>query len=312
MLARMTMNQRRLTALATGQLGAFTREQARAAGYSDFQLRHRVQSGVLDQIGPNAYRLPSVDPSMAALLHGLLLDIGGRVWVTGPTGAALYGADGFELTPPFHVTIQRGRDVQRVGHTIHTSKMLAEDDQTERHGFPTFKPERLLLDIARIETSERLMVAIESMLRDRWVTELGLRRRIAGLSPIARANATKLLAALDEVGRKLGAHSFLERAFLELVERAGLTRPDCQQVLARGGDRVVRVDFRFPGTELVVEVMGYRFHRDKKDLQRDVERMNALVLSGFVVVQFTYEDVVEDPERVLTTLGRLGVSADAR
>ena len=227
----------------------------------------------------------------------------------GPTGAALYGVDGCEIRPPFHVTIQRGRDVQRVGYKIHTSRLLAEDDQTERYGFPTFKPERLLIDLARIEPIDRLVVAVECMLRDRWVTEAGLRRRIAGMSTLDRRGAVKLLAALDEVDRKLGAHSFLERAFLELVERAGLPRPACQQVLARGGDRVVRVDFRFPGTQVVVEVLGYRFHRTKQDMQRDVERMNALILGGYAVVQFTYEDVVERPDEVLTTLDRLAVSA---
>lgn len=309
----MTMNQRRITALATGQLGAFTREQARAAGLSDFQLRHRVQSGVLDQIGPNAYRLPGLDPSMEALLQGLLLDIGGRVWVTGPTGGALFGLDGYELRPPFHVTIERGRDVQRVGHKIHTTTMLSPDDQTEWMGFPTFKPERLLLDLARIERStEQLTIAVESAMRDRWVTELGLRRRLARLSPIARHHAVRLVGVLDEIDRKVGAHSFLERAFLELVERARLPRPDCQQVLARGGDRVVRVDFRFPGTNVVVEVLGYRFHRTKQDLQRDVERMNALAIDGYVVVQFTYEDVLERPADVLATLAELAVSAEAR
>jgi hypothetical protein len=290
-------------------LGSFTREQARASGLTDFQLRHRVQSGVLDRVGPNAYRLPCVDPSMEALLNGLMLDVGGLVWVSGPTAAALYGFEGYELRPPFHLTIERGRDVQRVGHKIHTTKVLVQSDQTERFGFRTFLPARVLLDLARIETDERLAVAVECALRDRWVTEAGLRRRVAELSPIGRFGATKLIAVLDERDRKLGAHSFLERVFLELVERSQLPRPDCQQVLARGGDRVVRVDFRFPGTRLVVEVLGYRYHRTKRDMQRDTERLNALVLEGYVPLQFTYEDVVERPDELVPTVLQGYVSA---
>ncbi len=305
----MAINQRRLTAIATGQLGAITREQAHRAGYSDFQLRHRVQSGVLEQVGPNAFRLPAIDPSMEALLNGLMLDVGGRVWVSGPTAAALYGFDGFELRPPFHLTIVRGRDVQRVGHKIHTTKVLPEADQAERLGFRTFLPARLLLDLARIETDERLMSAVECALRDRWVTEATLRRRVAELSPIGRFGVSKLVAVLDQRDRKLGAHSFLERAFLELIEHAQLPRPECQQVLARGGDRVVRVDFRFPGTRLVVEVLGYRFHRTRQDMQRDSERMNALVLGGYVPLQFTYEDVLERPADLVALLERGYVSA---
>lgn len=305
----MTNAAHRLRPIATGQLGAFTREQAAAAGLSNRQLRHRVQSGALDQIGPNAYRLPTVDPSMEALLHGLVLDVGGRVWVSGPTAAALYGFDGFELRPPFHITIERGRDVQRVGHKIHTTKMHVESDQTERLGFRTFLPERVLLDLPRMVTLDHLTSAVECALRDRWVTEAGLRRRIAELSPLGRFGAATLVGVLDERERKPGAHSFLERAFLDLVERAGLPRPDCQQVLVRGGDRVVRVDFRFAGTNLVVEVLGYRFHRTKQDLQRDTERLNALLLDGFLPLQFTYEDVVERPDTLVALVHDGFVSA---
>jgi very-short-patch-repair endonuclease len=298
----MTLEQRRLTAIAKGQLGVVTREQARAAGFSDYQLRHRVQSGVLEQVGPNAFRLPSAQRTHAEQLAELMLDIGGEVWVAGPSAAALFGFDGFALEPPFHVTIKRGRDVHRVGHKVHTTKVLLPGDEVEWGGFRTFKPTRTLLDLARMVPIDRLTIAVESALRDRWVTEAGLRRRVLSASPIGRFGTRNLLAVLDERDRKLGAHSFLERAFLEAVERSGLPRPDTQQVLSRARDRVVRVDFRFAGTPLVVEVLGYRFHRSKHDMQRDVERVNALVIDGFLPLQFTYEDVIEREAEILATV----------
>ena len=37
--------------------------------------------------------------------------------------------------------------------------------------------------------------------------------------------------------------------------------PETQQVLASSRGRLVRVDFRFPGTMVVGEVLGYRYHR---------------------------------------------------
>ena len=169
----MTMHQRRLAALAKGQLGVFTRAQAREAGFSTSQLRHRVRSGVLEQVGTNVFRFPGAPLGPAEQLHALLLDIGGDVWVAGPTAAALYGFDGFELAPPFHLTIRRGRDVQRVGHRIHTTVFVAADDETIRHGVRTFKPARMLVDLARIIDVDRLAVAVECALRDRWVSEWG-------------------------------------------------------------------------------------------------------------------------------------------
>ena len=50
-----------------------------------------------------------------------------------------------------------------------------------------------------------------------------------------------------------------------------------------------------PGTPVVVELLGYRFHRTKQQMARDAERLNALVLDGFTPYQFTYDQVVEPP-----------------
>ena len=70
----------------------------------------------------------------------------------------------------------------------------------------------------------------------------------------------------------------------------------------RAGDRLVRVDFRFVGSPVVVEVLGYRWHRTKEQLRRDAERTNALLADGFLPYQFSYEHVVEAPGVVVETV----------
>jgi len=70
-------------------------------------------------------------------------------------------------------------------------------------------------------------------------------------------------------------------------------------VLTKAKDKIVRVDFRFPGTPLVVEVLGYKFHRTQDQMQRDAERMNQLTLAGYIVLQFTYLHVTEQPDWVI-------------
>lgn len=59
--------------------------------------------------------------------------------------------------------------------------------------------------------------------------------------------------------------------------------------------RLIRVDCHFPGTNLVVELLGYTFHRTVLQMQNDAQRMNRLILDGNRVLQFTYLDVVEAP-----------------
>lgn len=53
-----------------------------------------------------------------------------------------------------------------------------------------------------------------------------------------------------------------------------------QQVLDRAGGRAVRVDCRFVGTNVVVELLGYAWHRTVVQMNRDAERMNALLAVG--------------------------------
>ena len=84
-----------------------------------------------------------------------------------------------------------------------------------------------------------------------------------------------------------------EREFLRLAAGNGLPRPETQQVLSRAGNQVVRVDCRFLGTPVVVELLGHRFHRTKDQIGRDAEQLKALVLDGFGPYQFTYDQVVD-------------------
>ena len=85
-----------------------------------------------------------------------------------------------------------------------------------------------------------------------------------------------------------GGQSWLEREYLRLLAKAGLPRPETQAVLTRAGDRLVRVDCHFPGTRVVVELLGYRFHRTKSQITSDAGRTNALLRDGDLPYQFTY------------------------
>jgi len=65
---------------------------------------------------------------------------------------------------------------------------------------------------------------------------------------------------------------------------------------------LVRVDFHFPGTRVVVEALGYRWHRSGAQMAIDLSRANALVLAGYLPLQFTYSQIVEQPEMVVETV----------
>jgi hypothetical protein len=240
-----------------------------------------------------------VASSALADLGGLVLDCGTNTFVSGPTAAALHGFDGFRLRPPFHVTVLRGRNVQRAHHLVHTTTELPQIDRATVCALPTMSATRTLIDMARFVTPAQLTAALDSALRDGLVSENLLHRRIVALRSRGRFGIPKLLAVIEGCEASRGGHSWLERRYLELCAAEGLPRPATQQVMARVGDRVVRVDCRFPDSPVIVELLGYRWHRSKDQLTRDVERMNALVLEGLRPMQFSYDQVTGSPAWVV-------------
>ena len=211
----MTRDVRRIDAVATGQFGTVTYAQLMAAGVSRAELRRRIQSGVLQQIGPHTFRSPMMPTEHLDDLAALLLDCGPDAVASCPTAAALHSLDGFDLGPPFHVTIRRGRNVQRARHRIHTTVWLPATDRRRVRGVDCMTATRTLIDLARHCTAEQLTVAVDSALRDRLTTELALHRRIAKLRERGRHGIPKLIAVLDGCDAGHGGHSWLERRYLE-------------------------------------------------------------------------------------------------
>lgn len=75
-----------------------------------------------------------------------------------------------------------------------------------------------------------------------------------------------------------------------------------QQVVGQRKRRIIRVDCRFPGTNVVVELLGYRFHRSVMQMQNDAERMNRMILDGLHPLQFTYIDVAGESPTMLRSI----------
>ena len=295
----MTDEFRRLADNTTGQHGVVTGSQIRDAGITAGQLRGRVQSGILIKSGVHTFRDPLVDRTHLGDVRELVLDCGPDTFVSGPTAAALHHFDGISLRPPFHVTVVRGRNVQRAHHCIHTTSELPPIDREEVEGVPVLSPTRTLLDVARFVSAATLTAALDGALRDGKTTEELLHQRIVHLRSKGRYGIPKLIAVVEGCEASRGGHSWLERRYLELCDGAGLPRPDVQQVLGRAGGSLVRVDCHFPSTNVVVELLGYRWHRTKDQMARDAERLNALLIDGYVPMQFTYDQVTTRPADVV-------------
>jgi very-short-patch-repair endonuclease len=300
-LFAMTSTDRRIAALATGQLGTFTRAQAYDVGLSDRQLRSRVQSGSLLAFGKNSFRIAGAPFSLETELRALIADIGGEVWATGPTAAALLGFAGFSLRRPFHLLILHDRNVNRVDTRVHRATSVDLIDRSSALGIPVTSGVRTVIEIARTAAPDELDEAIESLLLLGLANESLLMRRIAALRGKGRHGLPALLDAIDRRTLRGETGSWLEREYLRLVAAASLPTPQTQQILSRDRAGIVRVDCRFPGTNVVVELLGYHFHRSRAQMNRDASRLNALIAEGFSPFQFTFDQVTTEPDEVVRT-----------
>jgi hypothetical protein len=298
LIASMTNTERRIAAITVGQLGAFSRAQATDSGLSNRQLRSRVRSGFLEQTGPNSFRVAGAPSTVRSQLTDVLLDIGEPVWVAGPTAAALHGFRGYVLRRPFHVVLDADRNVRRNGVIVHRSERIDLIDRETLDGYPITSPTRTIIDLARWVPPFQLAEAVDGAIEQGLASEDLLLRRIGALRSKGRYGIPALLRVLEHREVTRGGESWLEREYLRLLDAAGLPRPDTQVVLARTRDHAVRVDCAFRGTNVVVELLGYRFHRTRSQMNRDAARHNALTAAGKRVFQFTYDQVTSRPTDV--------------
>lgn len=64
------------------------------------------------------------------------------------------------------------------------------------------------------------------------------------------------------------------------------------------------VDVLFKKQKLALEVDGYEFHSDHDAFEKDRRRRNELVLAGYMVVNFTWQQITEDPGWVIDCVQR--------
>ncbi len=92
---------------------------------------------------------------------------------------------------------------------------------------------------------------------------------------------------------------------LELVRTAGLPEPLVNRDVAG-----YTVDFVWPGSRLVVEVDGYRYHGHRAAFERDRRKDMALLAAGYRVIRVTWRQLCHEPLFVAAMLA--GALTDGR
>ncbi|MDP3503840.1 MAG: DUF559 domain-containing protein [Myxococcales bacterium] len=89
------------------------------------------------------------------------------------------------------------------------------------------------------------------------------------------------------------------------VEVVELRSQRLTQVRPRdAGDDDARLDFRFEGTNVVIEADGFAWHVNPVSFEKDRQRANALAARGFVVLHWTWAALEDRPDVLVAELQR--------
>ena len=208
------------------------------------------------------------------------------------------------------VTTPGARGRRRRGIRIHGGTTLTAADVTVIDNIPCTSLARTLLDVAEDATRREVERALDAAEQQRLLDMRAIDDVLARAN--GRRGAKLLRAVLDEhkVGSTLTRND-LEEAFLAICRAAELP-PDAVNVwiaFADGGG--AEADFLYRRQRLIVEVDGRGTHATRRAFQSDRRRDQRLMLLGWRVVRFTWQQVISEPAYVAATLRGLLAEAGA-
>ncbi len=285
------MEKPELIELAKQQRGLFTWRQARAAGYSSWQVSSRLRDGRWRRVlGPTLTAGQAEDPPEVMDLAAYLA-AGEPVVLSGPSAARVYGMS-LPDAPPC-ITVPRSRHLTLPGVTQLRGR-VDDPEAVVIYGILVTVKARTAVDCLRLLPLEDARAFLDRALQHRWISAASLERRAA------EGDLLRGIAQLRDLAReaRTGTHSEAERRAAALFAADGITGW-VANFEVRSGSLIAIVDFGFPELRLAVEIDGRAWHVDRDQFQRDRERQNALVNAGWTVLRFTWEDVTEAPDRMI-------------
>lgn len=277
-------------ALALHQDGVVTAADARMHGINRSAVHRRVQAGEWIPVHPRIYRLADHPETDRTRIRTATLAVGVHGVLSGLAAAWWHGmVDAPPATPT--VTALRGRHGHPVTGVRILNRALADADVLTRDGLPVTGVALSALEGAvegGVEVIDSALLQRRTTV-ERLVEAYDRRRRCVGA-----ADMGPLIQLLES-----GARSAAERLAVTILRTAGIdgwvaNHPSCGYV----------IDFAFFDRMVAVEIDGLAFHRDFATFQRDRTRRNALIAAGWTVLNFTWGDLRDRPECVVSAVRR--------
>lgn len=253
-------------------------------------VNRALQAGSIRRVARGKYVLAEADRDRVVATQ-----IGG---VLSHLSAAM--AHGWELKHPPDkpwISVPRGR---RLSYGARGSRHVKYVD-LGHHELATgvTSPVRTVIDCARFLPFDEALAVADSALRSLDVSRRALERAAEEVKGKGAAQARRVAAEAD--GRAANPFESVLRA---LVLESGVLKVEPQAAVVAGG-RLWHPDLVDREHSVVLEADSWTFHATREAHGRDCLRYNALTLAGWLVLRFTWEQVMLSPAYVLDVLRQL-------
>ncbi len=267
------------------RLGGIARAKDIVELSSRRSLRRAAQAGDIVGVGAGRYAF-AVSHAEARALDGVVSHL----------SAALHWGWAVKWPPdrPW-VTVARSRHIAAARReAVHLIYAEIGDDVIEG----VTSPLRTVIDCARRLPFDEALAVADSALRDGRVTKAELVRAAARVRGRAAAQCRTVAAAATEKAAN---------PFESVLRAIALDFPLdlAPQVPVVVGGQTYVPDLVDASRRVVLEADSWRFHASRQGHSRDCRRYNALALGGWLVLRFSWDQVMHSPDYVHQVLAEL-------
>lgn len=284
-----------MPAVARFQDGVFTAEQAILDGATARQVRYRLESGRWVRVagrGLAAAGGDGGDPHPPRMLARAARLTWPEAVACRRTAAAVLGFP-VQPGPVAQVSARTGR--RPWSRLEPHSPAAAWHDVVVVHGLPVTDRLRTAVDCLGLLPFEQALDLYAWLGTHRVVTRNSI--SAATRDAFNRAGTPQLRRLLNVTPH--GAVSAAELRVHGALRRARVGGWTANAPILVAGRVVAVADLLFDHERVIIEVDGLRAHSGQTAFIRDRRRQNALVAAGYLVLRFTWWDVVERPDAIV-------------
>lgn len=272
------------------QAGVISRDQAIRAGLSRDVVDHRLRLRRWRPLYPRVYLVGGHRLDDEVRVRAAVLWAGEGAVLSGVAAAWWHGiAD--RAPAQIGITVTRRRHPRpRPGVAVRRRELTGEDRTTCRGVDVTALPLTVLEAAIELGAPGSVLLdrALQRSVRFPAVYEAFCRN----LGAHGSASAGRMLmAAADR------SASITERLLVRMLRESGAAGWHCNLPVAG-----YLIDIAFPAARVAIEVDGWAWHMDAERTHADKRRQNALARRGWMVLRYSWHDLVGRPRAVLAEI----------